>query len=126
MNDDGVVTHARTQIPQPTQAAPITGRPASSKSSAAAPTGQTRAQTPHSIPWNAMHRPASSDSRPIRSVAQPSTGGISASVGQTVAQNMPSHAMHGCTSGSMIGVAAASPALAGALTIASTGQASTQ
>ena len=62
----------------------------------------------------------------MRSLAHPSSGGTSAPVGQTVAQNIPSQAMHGCTIGSRMGVPAASPADGGAPTIASTGHASKQ
>jgi len=120
------VTQARTHTPQPTHAAPSTGRPRASRSSAAGPTGQTRAQTPHSIPWKAMQRSVRSASAPIRSLPHPSSGGTSAPVGQTWAQNIPSQAMQGWTSGSRIGVPAARPEEAGAATIASTGQASKQ
>ena len=59
-------------------------------------------------------------------MAQPSAGATSAPVGQTVAQNMPSQATHGCDSGSITGVPAASPAADGNATTACTGQASMQ
>jgi len=120
------VTQARTHTPHPTQAAPITGRPCSSKSSAPAPTGHTRAHTPHSIPWKAMQRPVSSARSPNFSRAQLSAGGTSAPVGQTPAQNIPSHTTHGSTSGRITGVEAARPAEGGAETTACTGHASMQ
>ena len=63
---------------------------------------------------------------PSRSVAQPSAGGTSAPVGQTCAQNIPSQATHGSVSGMITGVAAASPADEGAVTMARAGHASTQ
>ena len=51
LNDEGVVMHARTQTPHPTQpSARMTGWPSSSMVSAAVPTGQALAQTPQELP----------------------------------------------------------------------------
>src|SRR5262245_3427855 len=49
--DEGSVTHAVTQTPQPTQPSGLsTGRPLSSSASAFSPIGHARAHTPHWAP----------------------------------------------------------------------------
>src|SRR5687767_5162547 len=66
-SDDGIVTQARTQSPHPTHASGrMTGCPVSSIASAAGPTGQTPAQTPHALPWKVMQRSGSRVSSPSR------------------------------------------------------------
>src|SRR2546425_170979 len=54
-SDEGLVTHAVTHTPHPTQPSGLsTGRPAASSASARSPTGQARAHTPQETPWNVM------------------------------------------------------------------------
>src|SRR2546428_6250267 len=127
VSDDGLVTHAVTHTPQPTHPSiRITGCPAASIARARSPTGQARAHTPQDTPWNVIQRCGSSSSTPMCTDAQPSAGTSSAPVSQACAHGMSAHTTQAWSVGSIIGVPAASPALAGAVTMACTGQTSMQ
>src|SRR5689334_12779037 len=122
LRDDGVVTQAVTHTPHPTQPSGLsTGRPPASITSARAPTGQARAQTPQVAPWNVMHRSGSSSRTPMGTSLHPPGGGTSAPVGHACAQGMSSHTTQAWMAGSIMGVPAARPAPGGALMMAFTG-----
>ena len=111
------------QVPHPVQAAPSTGRPRSSILRAASPAGQTRAQTPHSTSRKAIQRSLSIAILDKCIDAHKSSGTVSASVGQTVAQGILTHITQAVTLTSTIGVPARSPWSVPSVRIASAGQA---
>lgn len=93
---------------------------------AVSPTGQTRAQMPHSTSLNAMQRLGSSSRVANRYPSHNWSGTVSASVGQTLAHGISGQTVHGWIAGSIIGVPVASPALGGASIRARTGHTSKQ
>src|SRR6266480_1368612 len=122
LRDDGVVTHAVTHTPQPTQpSGRSTGCPPASIARARSPTGQARAHTPQLTPWKVMQRCGSSSRTPMWISPHPPAGGTRAPVAQAWAHGMSAHTTHAWMAGSMIGVPAARPAPGGALMIACTG-----
>lgn len=122
----GAVTQALMHCPQPVQASPMTGWPSASMRNASSPTGQTRAQTPHSTPRNVMHRDVSIATSAMWTSRQPQAGKSNAGVGQDLAQAIDSHITQACVATSSTGVPAAKPCEGGSIVIACTGQAVTQ
>ncbi len=122
----GAVTQALMHWPQPVQASPITGWPSASMRNASSPTGQTRAQTPHSTPRYVMHRVESTATSAMWTSRQPQAGKSNAGVGQAAAQAIDSHMTQAWLATSSTGVPPARPCDAGSRVMAWTGQAVTQ